>query len=968
MSSHHLLRFCVGLCFFLLLAVPLTAQEICDNGLDDDGDGLTDLNDRADCSCALPAATASLLPNPSLEEFAADQAGCMSRQPGGLPDATNQANCLVGWQRVSLGTTDSWNAFTFSDAGPSFPNKLPQPLPSGTGVAGFWVGVRDNPHTSYRNGDGSTAADYREYLAACLEGGARLQHGENYRLTFSLGFMEPQELQSSNAKSSVLLSSPDPIELAIYGVRECGQLNYGDFFGCPEASKAPGYELITTVEVVGAPGAWTPTTVDFVPRGDYAGFAIGGSCKNDIRQPNRRGYRNYYFIDDLILNTTEAFAQSVAGEAFAQLVAGPVSVEGQTICAPEITLRGRTQPAGRYQWYHDGVAITGATDPVLTLTPSPTIDGAYAMRVTTPAGCAITEPVKIQRPILYDQVADSVALCRQGEEVTIFAPEAIGARYTWSTGSSGPSFTTAEPGTYSVTVNTACEQRVEDFVVTDTEPTAYRFTLSPQRPCIGDTVTVNLESDWYIPLVAYWLPDGSLYYVDQTTPPLQVVAGQTDRLPVVILTTCGLQFDEIVIPTLTPFVAEAELLNLNCHGPTGQIDLRVAADEVTYTWTNPEGTELVGGGSRVTAPTPGTYTVALDGPAHCPTKLAYTVTDNDNFSLSVHATDVTCGSDATALALPTGGTPPYRVDWRKSADEDPLGPPQAVARDLDRGGWYASVIDSNDCETGTHFVIQGPERLRVAATAGYLGCHSDTAGTVTVDVRGGTAPYRYALAGGSFESDTAHLTGLTAGVHQVVVEDALGCTSYPYPVQVKLPTSFTLDAGPDQSINWGESVQLKATLTGIDEAGGEVAWSPTEALGFPDLPVSELRVETTPSETTTYAVTFTSPEHCSRTDSVTVAVDRSDRLYAPTAFSPNGDDSNDRFTLYTNAVVLAIQQLQIYDRWGNMVWEKPPEGPAEWDGTFGGQPVNSGVYVYTGEIVLRDGSSHGVQGSVLLLR
>ena len=957
MSTLPLLRFCVGLCFFVL--TPLSAQEICDNGRDDDGDGLIDLNDPADCSCNIPATTTSLLPNPSLEEFAADQLGCTSRQPGGLPDAVNQANCLVGWQRVSLGTTDSWNAFTLSNAGPAFPEALPQPLPSGTGIAGFWVGVRDTPRGGYRNGNGSIANAYREYLAACFTDGATLRRGENYRLTFSLGFMEPQEMEIEQADVPVLLSSPDPVELAIYGVRECGQLNFGDFYGCPEESEAEGYELITTVEVVGTAGGWTPTTVDFIPRGEYAGFAIGGSCGADIRQPNGRGYRNYYFIDDLILNVAAVFEQPVAG---------PVSVEGQTICAPEVTLRGRIQEGSTYQWYHDGIALADATEPTLVLTPSPTIDGAYAMRVTMPGGCAVTEAVKIQRPILYDQVADSVALCSRGEEVTIFAPQAIGASYTWSTGTSGPSFTTAEPGIYSVTVSTACEQRVEDFVVTDTEATTYRFRITPEQPCIGDTLSVAFESNWYVPIGVYVLPDGSLQYFDQRSAPLQLIAGQATSLQAYVLTTCGLRLTEIPIPGLTPFTAEAELRDLNCHGPTGRISLTMEEPGVSYTWTDPQGNPIYGAETEVTALTAGTYAVAIEGATHCPTTLSYTLTDNDNFSLAVSATDVTCGSDATALALPTGGTPPYRVDWRKAADENPLGPPQTVTRDLDRGGWHATVTDSNGCRTATDFVVGGPERLRVTAAPDFLGCHSDTAGMARVDVRGGTAPYQYATLRGKSFSDTSLLTGLTDGVHRVVVEDALGCTSYPYPVHVELPATFELDAGADQAVTWGESVLLEAMVDGIDPSAGETSWTPDVNLVFPDAPVSALRTEAVPARTTTYAVTFTSEENCSRTDSVTVVVDRESNLYAPTAFSPNGDRTNDRFTLYTNSVVVAIPTLQIFDRWGNMVWEKASEGSAEWDGTFGGQPVNLGVYVYLGEVLLRDGSTQSVRGSVLLTR
>ena len=390
-------RFCVLLLLNLFITAPLSAQEDCANGLDDDGDGLTDLNDLRDCSCSIPSRTISLLPNPSLEEFGAGQEGCTSRQPGGLPDNTNQANCLVGWQRASLGTTDSWNAFTLPGAAPSFPAELPQPLPSGTGVAGFWVGIGDVRGVQFRNNNGRAAAHYREYLAACLTDGQTLEEGLDYRLSFSLGFMKSQELGLSYASGSVNLASPDSIELSLYGVRECGQLNFGGFYDCPELAGAEGYELIANVKVSGEPGSWTAVTADFISPGDYAGFAIGGSCAADIGRPDGTPYRNYYFIDELILNRQEIFEQPVAG---------PVAVSGQTICAEEIVLTGQPTGGATYQWYHDGVAIAGATEHQLILAPSPDIDGGYRLRKQTPAGCAVTEAVVIQRPVLYDQLPD----------------------------------------------------------------------------------------------------------------------------------------------------------------------------------------------------------------------------------------------------------------------------------------------------------------------------------------------------------------------------------------------------------------------------------------------------------------------------------------------------------------------------------------------------------------------------------
>ena len=47
------------------------SQEICDNGIDDDGNGLVDLNDIDGCPCGGCGGTGELLSNPSFENYTA---------------------------------------------------------------------------------------------------------------------------------------------------------------------------------------------------------------------------------------------------------------------------------------------------------------------------------------------------------------------------------------------------------------------------------------------------------------------------------------------------------------------------------------------------------------------------------------------------------------------------------------------------------------------------------------------------------------------------------------------------------------------------------------------------------------------------------------------------------------------------------------------------------------------------------
>ena len=66
-------------------------------------------------------------------------------------------------------------------------------------------------------------------------------------------------------------------------------------------------------------------------------------------------------------------------------------------------------------------------------------------------------------------------------------------------------------------------------------------------------------------------------------------------------------------------------------------------------------------------------------------------------------------------------------------------------------------------------------------------------------------------------------------------------------------------------------------------------------------------------------------------------------LYAPNAFTPNLDNINDEFFL--DGLYITQFHLQIFNRWGQIVFESRNLKEA-WDGTFKGEDVQEGVYVY----------------------
>lgn len=87
-------------------------------------------------------------------------------------------------------------------------------------------------------------------------------------------------------------------------------------------------------------------------------------------------------------------------------------------------------------------------------------------------------------------------------------------------------------------------------------------------------------------------------------------------------------------------------------------------------------------------------------------------------------------------------------------------------------------------------------------------------------------------------------------------------------------------------------------------------------------------------------------------------------LYIPDAFTPNGDGKNDILFIYgTNIFYI---NMAIYNRWSEKIFEFT-EITSGWDGTYGGKPCPTGMYVYVLQVFYMDGSQELRKGQIYLL-
>jgi gliding motility-associated-like protein len=277
--------------------------EICENALDDDGDGQIDLNDP-DCICA-DARPVSLIPNPSFEEKEC------------CPQDRSQLDCAKTWIQASEATTDylhvcGWKGW----------NALPPPLPFPDGEA--VVGFRNGRYASNR------VPNWKEYAGACLN--APMKAGTTYLIRFNIGFTRPEH-------------SP-PLDIVFYGTTDCKFLPFGTGntdFGCP--TNGPGWAELGKVYASGQ-NEWQLKEIQISPGTDIHAIAIGPDC-----QPVNTFFDTYYFLDNLVLADEKAFG----------LVINPIG----NLCSDTFSLETLNIPGRRYQWFKEGVALVGETMPRL---------------------------------------------------------------------------------------------------------------------------------------------------------------------------------------------------------------------------------------------------------------------------------------------------------------------------------------------------------------------------------------------------------------------------------------------------------------------------------------------------------------------------------------------------------------------------------------------------------------------------
>ena len=289
--------------------------------------------------------------------------------------------------------------------------------------------------------------------------------------------------------------------------------------------------------------------------------------------------------------------------------------------------------------------------------------------------------------------------------------------------------------------------------------------------------------------------------------------------------------------------------------------------------------------------------------------------------------------------------------------------------EVTQGGIYQLIIHNtrNGCESSAQVFIAESDEIIDAVIVDQMNitCFGDNDGALSVShVEGGQPDYIYtwSVGGGS----SPELTSLPPGDYALTVSDANGC-SFEQVFTIVEPDLLTIDLGTHQTVTEGDSVRI-GLATNISGAGiGSIVWKEYHGASCDGCTTFEFVA----ISSATMSAMIMDTVGCEASDSMRLTVIVPRLIYVPNIFSPNDDGNNDYFTISGKSNLLSIASLQIFDRWGNQLFEKKDISPGAqqegWDGTFRNEPLPPGVYVFVAELVYED-LTELVSGSITLVR
>jgi gliding motility-associated-like protein len=685
----------------------------------------------------------------------------------------------------------------------------------------------------------------------------------------------------------------------------------------------------------------------------------------------------------------------------------PATIKGNTeFCTGDSTKLEVQGDFQNYKWSN------GVTNSNITVRQS----GIYGVTTTDRNGCKsqtqVTTTVSASLAVLIKGnpqfcVGDSTVLEVQGDFQS----------YAWSNGVNIPKNIVKQIGTYTVTVVDKSGCKGQSNTQVTTTPAISVIIKGNMQFCAGDSTTLTVQGDFH----------NYLWSNEAKTPTITVKTSGNYAVSVIDKNGCKASATTQV--TATPSVIPTIKGNTSfCTGDN--TTLEVVGDFQQYAWSNGEKTAkitvnqagifnvtvtdrngCIGQSSVETKVSPiltvairgilqfcagDTVTLSTDGSfdsyiwSNGATSATIKVAQTGLYAVSVTDKNGCKGQAATKTRVfpsvqtvfkidnPTcagaangqikvnieTGTPPYIFQWQQGAQTPTL-------TGLKAGQYILLVRDSANCSHIDTLILIEPKPIQAQTRMVSPNCYGEKIGKARIDlITGGTGGYKISWDNSGVDTiKTVPYTkdDMPVGQHRFTIKDRNNClfedTLGIYNNRIQL----TLQLGDNQQIPLGNDIRI-TPLSNFKPLSFQ--WQAVgDSLKCPrcwDIDVQPLQ------KYVTYILRAKDSLNCAVSDTLDVRVQNLKRVFIPNAFSPNDDDVNDFFTLFGAKEVSKVAVFKIFDRWGELVFEKQNIQPnAErmgWDGSFKGKSLPPAVFVYYAVVEFVNGEREVYAGDVSLMQ
>ena len=412
---------------------------------------------------------------------------------------------------------------------------------------------------------------------------------------------------------------------------------------------------------------------------------------------------------------------------------------------------------------------------------------------------------------------------------------------------------------------------------------------------------------------------------------------------------CTITTDPITVNT---FSETATITDVSCPGmDDARIDLDVTGgDETmpyTYAWRAEPNGPVISTEKDLTKVGEGTYYVEISEASGNKLNRSYSIKTTSGLKIQASVESdyngfgVSCSdaADGTLAAVVTNPEGTVEYEWLLGGA---VVGTSVILNDAVGGDYTLRVID-DICISEIPITLPAPNTLTVEAlNIKNAACEGERDGAITVNASGGTAPYIYRWSNNDFGNT---IDFLAAGAYTVTVTDRNNCMSVntfnvgePAPLQV---TIMTEPASNELGSECNGSVRAMVT-------GGQEPYS----YKWININNSSMNMVTNlcPGE---YIVEVTDALGCLPVQATGIVRDRTQPCFSTrTVITPDGDGLNEDFIIFC-ADEYPQNHLKIYNRWGQLVYEKRNYNCTQNDGEcFKGmradteEPLPEGAYFW----------------------